>query len=290
MMPTNREIADLLDELADLLDAQEADQHRVRAYRRAARSVRGEDSRSLEPLFEEQGEEGLRRIPGVGEGLAGVIAEYLRTGRSTLRDDLSAKADPAHLFRQLPGISEKLARRILEDLDVRTLEELELAAHDGRLKQVKGFGSQRVQAVKEVLAGRLSRSARKLRRRMETEEPTEEEEEQPPVSVLLDIDREYRQKAEEGELRTIAPRRFNPKGEAWLPIMKTDRQRWSFTALYSNTSRAHELGKTRDWVVIYYRSNGREDQCTVTTGQRGRLKGRRVVRGREQECAAFYER
>ncbi len=63
--------------------------------------------------------------------------------------------DPAHLFCQLPGISAKLAHRILEQLDVRSLEELELAAHDGRLNEVKGFGQQRIQAIKKALAGRL---------------------------------------------------------------------------------------------------------------------------------------
>jgi len=60
------------------------------------------------------------------------------------------------LFGRLPGISGKLVRRITEELDVHTLEELELAAHDGSLKKLKGFGLQRVQAVKEGLAGRSS--------------------------------------------------------------------------------------------------------------------------------------
>ena len=55
-----------------------------------------------------------------------------------------------------------------------------------------------------------------------------------------------------GELPRIAPKRFNPKGEAWLPVMHLDRGRWHFTALYSNTALAHQLGRTRDWVVIYF--------------------------------------
>lgn len=48
-----------------------------------------------------------------------------------------------------------------------------------------------------------------------------------------------------------APRRFNPKGKAWLPILHTQRGPWHFTALYSNTARAHDLKKTGDWVVLY---------------------------------------
>jgi hypothetical protein len=102
-------------------------------------------------------------------------------------------------------------------------------------------------------------------------------------------DAQPRRRAEADELKKIAPRRFNPDNEAWLPIMHRDREGWSFTALYSNTARAHELGTTRDWVVLYYERNGREDQCTVVTETSGPLKGKRVIRGREEECRRYYE-
>jgi hypothetical protein len=59
------------------------------------------------------------------------------------------------------------------------------------------------------------------------------------------------------------------------------------TALYSNTARAHDLGKTHDWVVIYFETDGVERQRTVATAQSGALKGRRVVRGRELECQHY---
>jgi len=49
-------------------------------------------------------------------------------------------------------------------------------------------------------------------------------------------------KAADGSLRTIAPKRFNPSGEAWLPVPHAQRGEWHFTALYSNTARAHPLG------------------------------------------------
>ena len=89
---------------------------------------------------------------------------------------------------------------------------------------------------------------------------------------------------------TIAPRRFNPNNEAWLPILHAERDGWHFTALFSNTARAHELGRTHDWVVLYfYDSNDHvEGQHTVVTETRGALAARRVVRGREAECQAFY--
>jgi putative hydrolase len=83
----------------------------------------------------------------------------------------------------------------------------------------------------------------------------------------------------------IAPRRFNPTGEAWLPILHTERGDWRFTALFSNSALAHELGRVRDWVVIYFhQDSGPEGQRTVVTETRGPLAGRRVVRGRESEC------
>ena len=110
------------------------------------------------------------------------------------------------------------------------------------------------------------------------------------MATLLDVDREYRAGAHTGALPTIAPRRFNPRNEAWLPVLHTRRGDWHFTALYSNTARAHELGRTRDWVVLYFHDEDHaERQRTVVTEQRGPLRGRRVVRGREKECLAVDE-
>lgn len=204
-------------------------------------------------------------------------------------DELAAARDPSALFEEIPGIGPELAERVVEELGVRTLEELEQAAHDGRLEQLQGFGADRVANVRDVLAARLSRSAqRRARSAGASGARKEHEEDLPPVEMILDVDDEYRERAEAGELRRIAPRRFNPDGIAWLPILETSRDGWQFTALYSNTKRAHDTGNVYDWVVIYIRRDGREEQCTVTTGHRGALTGKRVVRGRERECRAYY--
>ena len=65
---------------------------------------------------------------------------------------------------------------------------------------------------------------------------------------------------------------------------------WHFTILFSNTARAHELKRTHDWVVIYFYNNHHEEgQHTVVTEHSGSLKNKRVVRGRELECRAYYE-
>ena len=77
-----------------------------------------------------------------------------------------------------------------------------------------------------------------------------------------------------------------PTREAWLPILHSERDGWQITALFSNTARAHELGRTHDWVVLFYERNGDSGQCTVVTETHGPLAGRRVVRGRELECGS----
>lgn len=256
----------------------------MRAFRDAARTARLA-ARPLVEIFDAEGAAGLERLPGIGKSIASVIREYSLTGRIGMLERLEGQVSAEDLFATVPGIGEELATRIHRELHIDTLEELELAAHDGRLEEVPGFGERRVRAVRETLAGMLSRSTRRRARRIRWREfeQVAGRAKGPPLSTVLAVDAEYRQRATRGELRTITPRRFNPEGRAWLPILHTEKEGWSFTAMYSNTARAHDLGKTREWVVIYYERDGDEDQCTVVTERRGPLAGRRVVRGRESE-------
>lgn len=278
-MPSNEEVAEVLDQVAALLEAQRANRFRVGAYEKAADTLRGLAGPAAD-ILETAGIAGLATLPAIGESLARVIAEVLETGRLGLLERLRGHAAPETLFATVPGIGSRLAARIHDELGIETLEELETAAHDGRLAAMRGFGSRRVLAVAESLAGRLGRRARRASYR--GGDP-------PPVGELLDVDREYRQKSNAGELRRITPRRFNPEAKAWLPILHTSRGDHNYTALYSNTALAHELGKTRDWVVLYRDDGTGERQATVVTETRGALRGQRVVRGREAECLAYYE-
>jgi hypothetical protein len=137
--------------------------------------------------------------------------------------------------------------------------------------------------VREQLATTLARSTRlRSRRRGQDVAARERDRPRPDIGTLLALDAEYRAKAAAGELKKITPRRFNPRHEAWLPILHDERDGWNFTVLFSNTARAHELGRTDDWVVVYYERNGDEGQCTVVTETTGDLRGQRVVRGRER--------
>lgn len=275
----NALVADRLREAADLLEQQNANPFRVRAYRSAADTIATLDE-DIEQLAEQGGVEALVALPQVGKGIAAAIVEILHTGRWTQVDRLRGVLDAEHLFQTVPGIGPELAQRIHDSLHVDTLEALEMAAHDGRLESVPGVGARRAASIRAALGSMLSR--RRVHHAPQGDGPS--------VEQLLAVDAEYRRKAGAGELPTIAPKRFNPEGTSWLPILHSMRDGWHFTALYSNTARAHELGRTRDWVVVYfYDDHHREGQHTVVTETRGALIGRRVVRGLEAECRTFYE-
>ena len=274
---TNSALAAQFERIAELLETQDANPFRVRAYRQASATLRGLDQ-PVTSILETDGRAGLIALPAIGAGLAGAIADVVQTGRNSLLEELEGAAQPEQLLATVPGIGQELTRRIHEELGITTLAELEQAASDGRLERVAGFGHRRVQGVREALAGRF-------RRQPSTQAPTAAGAGAPPVAELLDIDREYRERAAAGTLRRIAPQRFNPGGAAWLPVLHTRRGAAEYTALYSNTARAHELGTTQDWVVIYRDASDGSGQWTVVTATAGPLRGKRVVRGREVESS-----
>ena len=77
---SNAHIADMLDEVADLRDQQDANPYRVRSYRRAAATIRDLDE-PASSIFEREGVDGLKRLPGIGERLAGAIRDILESGK-----------------------------------------------------------------------------------------------------------------------------------------------------------------------------------------------------------------
>jgi hypothetical protein len=270
----NERAAEIFRECAGILEHQAANPFRVNAYVRAA-NVLDALQDDVRAILEANGTRGLEKLPGIGKGLAAAIDEIARTGRLSQLDRLRGEASPEALFQALPGVGSQLAADIHDTLHVDTLEALETAAHDGSLLTVPGIGERRAAAIRAGLASMLGRG--QARRRRQGREP--------PVRLVLAIDSEYRKQAAAGELPKIAPKRFNPEGKAWLPVLHAEREGWHFTALFSNTARAHDLGKTDDWVVIYfYDDDQQEGQCTIVTETHGPIAGERVVRGRESEC------
>jgi DNA polymerase (family 10) len=181
MLTANEEIADVLERVAALLEAQEANPYRVNAYRKAARLV-GQSNRSVAELaLSEEGEK-LEDLPDIGKSIAGAIREFVHTGRLSLLERLEGQVSPEDLFSTVPGIGEELAGRIHSYLHIDTLEELELAAHDGRLQEVPGLGDRRVRAIRDSVGAILSRSSRRRARRLRHLE--KDHEEKPPVSFI----------------------------------------------------------------------------------------------------------
>jgi len=294
---SNATIAAVLGRVGDLLEAQGANRYRIRAYHRAADTVRGLPG-PVGDVLEEGGRAALEALPNIGERLATAIDELVHTGSLRLLERLEGQLSPEDVFAVIPGIGEELAHRIHDALDIETLEELEVAAYDGRLDAVDGVGPERLASVRQYLEHVLDRSGRRRARARHLSRSDvgpafdfdHDAHPLPDVASLLQIDAEYRELAASERLEKIAPTRFNPEGHKWLPVWHPERDGYSFTVLFSNSATAHRLGKTHDWVVIYFEKDGEEEQCTVVTEYRGELAGRRVIRGREAECAEHYAR
>ena len=281
MLAFNHEVAQHLCEIAKLLELQHANPFRSRAYYSAAKTL-DQLKTDVKSIVQHSGFNGLIVLPTIGKGIAQSIYEYVATGRMTRLEKLKGSSDPVRLFQSIPTIGHALAKRIHNTLRVDSLEALQYAAHKDQLGKVKGLGFKRKEAIESWLATHLGEQNRPARGSQFLTEPQ--------VNTLLEVDNEYRSKAKAGKLPLITPKRFNPDNKAWLPILHITHNQWHFTALYSNTERAHKLDRVYDWVVIYfYNDHHEESQHTIVTETHGALTGKRVVRGREAECIDFYE-
>lgn len=283
--PLNEGIYRTLNQIADLLEWQDASPFKINAYRNAATEI----ARMPEDLKKTALKRDLKKLealPGIGESIGRLIIDYYQNGHSRYLNRLIGDVSFEHIIEQIPGIGPALTDRIIHQLNIDTLEELELAVYDGRLASVPGFGKARMHLIKMALEGFLNK--RKAGKAWQTNFEFPLKVEAPAINLLLEIDNQYRKLAAENKLKKIAPKRFNPENETWLPIFHTEQRGWHFTVLFSNTARAHQLNKQYDWVIIYYQKEGVEGQVTVVTETRGNLKGNRVVRGWEEESEKFY--
>ena len=135
----NPDIARLFDEVADLLEIQNANPFRVRAYRNAARTIRDYP----EPIAElvRAATKDLTDIPGIGEDLAEKIGEIVTTGELPLRKQLAAKL-PAGLLDllRIPGLGPKRVKLLYQKLKVKSAADLAKALDRGLVQKLKGFG------------------------------------------------------------------------------------------------------------------------------------------------------
>ncbi|NMG15408.1 DNA polymerase/3'-5' exonuclease PolX [Aromatoleum bremense] len=154
----NADIAAVLEEIADLLEIQDANPFRIRAYRNAARSV-GEYGRSFASMTE-AGEE-IPHLPGIGADLAAKIREIAVTGKCQLLDELRRQLPPAITeLLHLPGLGPKRVSALWHALDVQTLEQLHRAALDGRIRELPGFGDKTEAKILQAVEARMGTERR----------------------------------------------------------------------------------------------------------------------------------
>jgi DNA polymerase (family X) len=146
-MPTNAEAAELLRQIADLLDVL-GERFKPEAYRRAARSI---DSLT-EDLAKVAARDELGTIPGVGEAIQEKLKEYLATGRLPYLERLRTEV-PAGLVEimRLPGLGPKTARRFWTELGIKSRPELSDAIAAGRLDALKGFGPRKIELIRAAV-------------------------------------------------------------------------------------------------------------------------------------------
>jgi len=144
----NMKIARILYEVAELLELQ-GDLKRARAYNRASQTIRGW-KQEMKELYQQRGLEGLDEIPGVGERIAKMVEELLRTGQLRYLKKLRKEGPPllVELVR-IPGVGPKTAKFLVETLKVETIDELEHALRSGRLTGLKGIGPKTIQNLLE---------------------------------------------------------------------------------------------------------------------------------------------
>lgn len=157
----NADIASAFAMIADLLEVEGANVFRVRAYRNAARTVDalGQDLAALV----ESGED-LTQLQGIGKDLAAKIEEMVATGKMEALEKLQKKL-PADITRmlRLPGLGPKRVKTLYQDLQVKTLAQLEKAAREGLIRELPGLGAKMESQILEAVARAADASKRFLR-------------------------------------------------------------------------------------------------------------------------------
>jgi DNA polymerase (family 10) len=151
----NNHIAEIFDQVADLLELTNADQFRIRAYRNAARTL-SSLSHSIADMVKEN--RNLCELPGIGKDLAGKIREIVETGSLTRLRELESQVPAA--LTVLMKISDLGPRRVLslhKKLGINSREELEKAAKSGRIRELAGFGEKTEQKIIAALDRQTAR-------------------------------------------------------------------------------------------------------------------------------------
>lgn len=147
----NAEIADIFEEIADLLEIQGENPFRVRAYRNGARTLRDLSS-DISGMLDKNAE--LPKLPNIGKDLGAKIKEIVQTGTTEKLESLRKSLPPGLVqLLKLPHLGPKRVKLLYQELDIKTLEDLYQAARSGRIRNIPGFGEKtELQILKAVEA------------------------------------------------------------------------------------------------------------------------------------------
>jgi len=145
-MGVNKQIAEIFYQMGEILEIK-GEVWESRAYQKAARIIEG-FSKDLEDAYKQGGLDALMEIPGVGEGLAKKIEEFIKTGEIKKHQDLIASIPNGLLdIISVQGLGPKKARKLYEELKIDDIEKLEKAAREGKIKELDGFGEKSEQDI-----------------------------------------------------------------------------------------------------------------------------------------------
>jgi DNA polymerase (family 10) len=141
----NKELADLFEKMADILEFKGENPFKISAYRKASRII-GDLTQDIEEITE-QGE--LKNIPGIGEGMAQKIAEYLETGKiSKFEEVRKGVSDELIAIMDIPGMGPKTLSMLHQEKGIGNFNQLERALEDGSLLGLFGMGEKKIENIK----------------------------------------------------------------------------------------------------------------------------------------------
>ena len=154
----NRPIAQVLGEIADLLEIKAENAFKIRAYRSAAETIAAWPS-AVAPMDDQQ----LREIPGIGKDLAAKIRELAASGTCRYHQELLQEFPPTMLdLLRLQGVGPKTVALLYSTLNIRSVDELAAAAAEGRLRAVKGMGAKKEALILKAIEERQRDAGRHL--------------------------------------------------------------------------------------------------------------------------------
>ncbi|MBD3427092.1 MAG: DNA polymerase/3'-5' exonuclease PolX [Candidatus Omnitrophica bacterium] len=143
----NKDISDIFEKMANLLEIKGANQYRIRAYRNAAQTVKNL-SKNVSDLVDE--DEDLSELPNIGKDLAGKIKKILKKGTFPDLKKLEKKVPPKlDDIMQISGLGGKRVKKIYDQLEIKSLEDLRKAAEEGQVRKIKGFGKKTEKSILE---------------------------------------------------------------------------------------------------------------------------------------------